>query len=225
MLLTLYSYYRSSSSYRVRIGLNLKGLPYEVFPIHLVKDGGEQFLPEFTARNPSSKVPVLLHNQTSIAQSVAIFEYLEDLFPEVALYPKTPLARAQTRQMVEIINSDIQPFQNVRVLKYLVKECQFDEATKMKWTKDWIEDGFSALEPLVKTHSAEGRFCVGDTPSVMDCFLIPQVYNANRFQVDMSQFPTLKAIDEHCLTLEPFQKAHPAMQVDTPEDQRFDKPF
>ena len=210
------SYYRSSCSYRVRIGLNLKGLAYELSTVHLVKDGGEQFSAQFSNLNPSQKVPVLIDGNRSLSQSVAIFDYLETLEAGTPLWPADPFEKSQLLQMVEMIISDIQPLQNLRVLKHLVKTYSLETEAKEDWIRHWIEMGFEALEALVKKTSANGEFSFGSAPSVLDCFLVPQVYNALRFSVDMNRYPTLKSANDHCVKLKPFVDAHPDNQPDAP---------
>ena len=213
----LMSYFRSSCSYRVRIGLNLKGLEYKVVPIHLLKDGGEQFQSRLTALNPSQKVPVLVDKDQGLAQSIAIFEYLEEVYPETALYPKDTLAKAKMRQMLEVINSDIQPLQNLRVLIHLKKNYKFSDDDKENWIRHWINNGFQALEELLFKNGADSTpFSFGDKPSALECFIVPQVYNAVRFKMDMSQYPTLEKINNNCLPLPAFVKAHPDNQPDSP---------
>lgn len=214
-MIKLYSYFRSSSTYRVRIALNLKNLDYDIVPVHLVKDGGEQFSANFSALNAAHKIPVLDHAGKIISQSVAIIEYLEGVFRETHLYPTSPHERALARQMCEIINSDIQPLQNLSVLKKLVKDHGFSEDDKIKWIQHWISLGFESYEALAK--QTAGIYSVGDTPSVADCFLIPQIYNAVRFNVEMSLFPTLERINKVALGNPAFIKAHPANQPDTPK--------
>ena len=213
-MIKLYSYFRSSSSYRVRIALNLKGLDYEIIPVHLIKDGGEQFKDDFKDINAASKIPVLVDGEHTIAQSVAILEYLDEVYPEHKLYPESLAQKALTRQLVEIINSDIQPLQNLCVLKKIVRDHGFTDKQKVDWIKHWITEGFHSFETLLK--KTAGTFCVGNQPGVADCFLIPQVYNAERFEVDMDKFPKIKEITARCLELEAFENAHPSNQPDTP---------
>lgn len=213
-MIKLYSYYRSSSSYRVRIAMNLKNLDYEIVPVHLLNNGGEQHSPEFVALNPSHKIPVLEHAGKVIGQSVAIIEYLEAIFSETHLYPKAPFERALTRQLCEIINSEIQPLQNLSVLQKLVKDHGFSEEDKVKWVQHWISLGLEAYESIAR--KTAGEYSVGNEPTVADCFLIPQVYNAHRFKVEMSMFPTIERINKKCLDDPAFIKAHPSNQPDTP---------
>ncbi|CAM2008078.1 maleylacetoacetate isomerase [Acanthopleuribacter pedis] len=213
--LQLYSYYRSSCSYRVRIALNLKNLAYETVPVHLVRDGGQQHQAAYRERNPMRQVPTLVVGDDSIGQSMAIIEYLEQVHPEPALFPKDPVAAAKVRAFCEMINAGIQPVQNLSVLLYLENEMGAT-GKRGKWGNYWIHRGFEALEQSLQ-HSA-GRFCFGDTVTAADCFLIPQVYNALRFKVDMAQFPTIARINETCLAMEAFDAATPANQPDTPAD-------
>ena len=213
------SYFRSSCSYRVRIGLNLKGLEYDIVPIHLLKEGCEQFQSALSALNPSQKVPVLVSNNRGLAQSVAIFEYLEETQTQVPLYPKDSFAKAKMRQMIEVINSDIQPLQNLRVLIHLKKTYSLSDTDKENWIRHWIDDGFQALEGLLANNGADQtKFSFGDQPSALECFIVPQVYNAVRFKMDMDKYPILKKINENCLSLPAFIKAHPDNQPDSPKD-------
>lgn len=194
--------------------MNLKNLEYDIVPVHLLQDGGQQFTPEFSSINMAHKVPVLDHAGKLVAQSVAIVEYLEGVFRETLLYPTAPHERALCRQMVEIINSDIQPLQNLAVLKKLTGEHGFSEEDKKRWIQHWITLGFESFEAIAM--KTAGKFCVGDTPTVADCFLIPQIYNAVRFEVEMSMFPTIERINKNCLDHPAFIDAHPSNQPDTP---------
>lgn len=214
-MIKLYSYYRSSCSYRVRIALNLKNLDYETIPVHLVKEGGEQFLPEFKKLNPSSKVPVLAHEGKSFFQSIAIIEYLEDSFKEAPLYPEKASDKAHVRMLCEIINSDIQPLQNLRLLKKLSTDHSLSEDQKAEWIRYWIGQGFDTFEETLQ--KTAGDFCFGNTPGAADCFLIPQIYNALRFDLDMTKYPKISQIHLNTSGLEAFQKAHPNNQPDTPK--------
>lgn len=212
--IVLYSYYRSSCSYRVRIALHHKGLDFEYRAVHLVKDGGEQKKDDYLALNPMGEVPCLIHDGQAIAQSVAIIEYLETLQPEPRLYPGNAMGVARIRQVCEMINAGIQPIQNLRVLKGLDQRYHVGPEGKAEWVRHWITRGFEALESKVR--ETAGQFCMGDEVTAADVFLAPQVYNANRYQVDMDLFPTLNRINANCLALEAFQKADPSRQPDTP---------
>ena len=213
-MITLYSYYRSSSSYRVRLALNLKSLDYKIQPIHLLKEGGEQHKEEYKKLNAAGKIPLLDHVGYLVAQSMAIVEYLEENFPDKPLFPKNVVDRAYVRQLCEIVNSDIQPLQNLSVLQKLTKDHGFSEEDKQAWCRHWIGLGLESFETLVKTK--HGRFCLGEKPTVADCFLAPQVYNAQRYAVDMTKYPTISRINESFLELEEAQMAHPDVQPDTP---------
>ena len=211
-MIKLYSYFRSSCSYRVRIALNLKGIDYEIIPIHLVKEGGEQYKSDFKKLNPSSKVPVLVHDNQSFFQSVAIIEYLEEIFPSPELYPKDSAAKAKVRMLCEIINSDIQPLQNLRLLNHLTNAYSFSDEKKNEWICHWIADGFQSYEKTLEKTS--GLFSFGDKVTAADCFLIPQIYNAHRFKLPMESFPLIQKVYTNCINLDAFIKAHPDQQPD-----------
>ena len=213
-MIKLYSYFRSSCSYRVRIALNLKGLDYEIVPVHLVKDGGEQFKDSFTELNPSNKVPVLIDGEKTLFQSVAITEYLEETYKEKPLYPVKPIEKAQVRLLCEIINSDIQPLQNLFILKKLISDFSITDEQKIKWIQDIIARGFQSYEKTLK--KTAGTFSFADQITAADCFLVPQVYNAERFKVDMKVFPNIQRVVDKCRSIEAFEKAHPDNQVDAP---------
>ena len=208
----LLGYWRSSSSWRVRIALNWKGLAYETVPVHLVADGGRQHRPEHRALNPMRQVPVLLEDGRPLSQSVAILEYLEERHPEPPLLPSDPWERACVRQLTELINSGIQPIQNLAVMQRLKGEFALEPAQAKAWSRGWIEQGFVALEALVET--VGGRYSVGDAVSFADLCLVPQLYNARRFEVDLRQFPRLTAIEDRLVELPAFVKAHPDQQPD-----------
>ncbi|MCW5588773.1 MAG: maleylacetoacetate isomerase [Legionellales bacterium] len=212
-MLKLYSYYRSSASYRVRISLELKKIPYELRCIHLTKNGGQQHTQAFIELNPQALIPTLVDEGTVISQSLAIIEYLEECYPKPSLYPNTPAARALVRNYSQLIACDIHPLNNLRVLNYLSEELTLSPAQKNTWYHHWIELGFSSLETLLNKHPA-GYCCYGDEPTVADICLIPQVYNAERFKVDMTPYPRIQAIYQHCLSLEPFILAQPESQPD-----------
>ncbi|MGV7119205.1 MULTISPECIES: maleylacetoacetate isomerase [unclassified Sphingopyxis] len=209
-MLKLYEFFRSSASYRVRIGLNLKGLDYTSCPVNFRKD--EQMSEPFTSLNPAKLVPVLeTGDGWSLAQSAAILEYLDEVYPEKPLLPRDdPKDRAFVRQCALAVACDIHPLNNLRVLKYLVGPLGLSDETKNEWVRHWICEGFEALEAIISAHNGQqARFCFGDAPTLADCCLIPQIYNARRFEVDMAQFPILERIDKNCGALEAFAKAHP----------------
>jgi maleylpyruvate isomerase len=210
----LHNYFRSSSSYRVRIALNLKGLPYEYVPVHLNRDGGQQFRPEFKALNPQGLVPVLSEDGVNLGQSLAILEYLEEKFPDPALLPEAIEDRAWVRQLALAIACEIHPLANLRVLKFITGGLGLDDDAKMHWIWHWTELGLSALEQDLSRSGKRGRFCFGDTPTMADCCLVPQLFNAQRFGIDLAPYPTLVAINDACLKLPEFERAHPARQPD-----------
>ncbi|MFL9877790.1 maleylacetoacetate isomerase [Herbaspirillum rhizosphaerae] len=214
MTIHLYSYFRSSASYRVRIALNLKGQSYDTVPVHLVNNGGEQFAPAFSALNPQSLVPVMEEDGRHITQSLAMLEYLEERFPTPALLPSGLLDRAHVREISLAIACDIHPLNNLRVLRMLKQELGVSEEVKQQWIQHWVKLGFAALEQQLAASPQRGRFCFGDTPTMADCCLIPQIFNARRFEVDMTPYPTLAAIDEACGQLKAFQLAQPSAQPD-----------
>jgi maleylacetoacetate isomerase len=211
----LYDYWRSSASYRVRIALNLKGLPYEQIPVHLVRDGGEQHRPEYHAVNPQKFVPVLVDGRRVIRQSLAIIEYLDESYDgEMKLLPTTARDRARVRALALVVACDIHPLNNTRVMRFLERELGANEDARNFWTRHWIEEGFRSFEALVAGHPSTGQFCEGDTPTLADICLVPQVYNARRFGVDISEFPTIEAIVAQCHQLTAFDAARPEMQPD-----------
>ncbi|MAY81800.1 MAG: maleylacetoacetate isomerase [Deltaproteobacteria bacterium] len=212
MSLVLRSYWRSSCSWRVRIGLNWKQLPYDIVPVHLVADGGQQHSDTHRALNPSRELPVLLVDGEPLAQSVAILEYLEETHPDPPLLPRSPLDRARVRQMTEVVNSGIQPVQNLRVMQRLGREYDFSRADQVGWSRDWIALGLTALEQLVSNHG--GRYSFGDSVSWADLCLVPQLYNARRFDVDLTAFPSLTAVESQLESLPEFVAAHPDQQPD-----------
>jgi maleylacetoacetate isomerase len=211
----LYDYWRSSSSYRVRIALNLKGLVYEQHPIHLVRDGGEQHTPEYRAVNPQEFVPVLVDGRRVIRQSLAIIEYLDETYDgEMKLLPTIARDRARVRALAQLVACDIHPLNNRRVMLVLEKEFGASAEQRDLWMRHWIEEGFRSFETLVDGHPSTGRFCEGDAPTVADICLVPQVYNAQRFGVDMSAFPTIERVTAACLELQAFDAARPENQPD-----------
>lgn len=216
--LVLHNYFRSSSAYRVRIALGLKGLPYDYVSVHLNRDGGEQFKPAFSARNPQQLVPVLSDGEADVSQSLAIIEYLDEAYPARPLLPSAPLARARVRSLSLSMACDIHPLNNLRVLKYLTDPggpLAASEEGKAAWISHWHGVGLAALEGELRRDPQRGRYCVGDTPTMADCCLVPQLFAARRFGLDLAPFPALLAIEAACLELEAFQLAHPGRQPDS----------
>jgi maleylpyruvate isomerase len=211
---TLYTYFRSSASYRVRIALNLKGLVAKHVPVHLNRNGGEQFQSEFRAVNPQALVPVFTEGELVLTQSLAILEYLDERYPGSALLPESIEQRARARQIALAVACDIHPLNNLRVLKYLAGPLQVPEEGKSTWVQHWIGLGLEAIETEIHRTYQPGQFCVGATPTIADCCLVPQLFNARRFGVDLAPYPTLLAIDEACQRLSAFVKAHPDRQPD-----------
>lgn len=210
----LYTYFRSSAAYRVRIALNLKGLHYRSVPVHLLRDGGQQHRPEYRAINPFGLVPSYCEDDRTIRQSLAIIEYLDECHPGPALLPATPFARAEVRQLALSIACEIHPLNNPRVMKYLERELHADEAARLNWMRHWMKTGLDALEILLADMGTSGQFCHGNQPTLADCCLVPQLFNARRFDVDLSGCPRLLAIEAACNSEQAFQSAHPGMQPD-----------
>lgn len=216
--LTLYSYWRSSAAYRVRIALNLKGLDYAIRPVHLVNDGGQQHAAAYRALNPQQLVPTLVDGERVIRQSLAIIEYLDDAYPDTPpMLPSDQRERARVRGLALAVACDIHPLGNLRVLQYLKGEFAISDAQKAAWSAHWIKVGFDALEALLAASPEVGRFCSGDDPTLADCCLIPQVYNARRFKVSLKPYPTLARIDAACNELDAFRRAAPEVQPDAPK--------
>ena len=210
----LYGYWRSSAAYRVRIALNLKGLDYEVVPVHLLKDGGEQLQAEYQAINPQGVVPALVDGDVNIGQSLAIMDYLEESYPEPALYPQSIEARAFARQIAQIVACDIHPLNNLRVLKYLKRTLEQGDEARNDWYRHWVRMGFTALEQLLDDRDWQGPYCLDGQVTIADACLIPQIYNARRFEIALDDFPSLVKIEQACMELEAFQSAAPENQVD-----------
>jgi len=214
--LTLYGYWRSSASYRVRIALNLKGLACQMKPVHMVKNGGEQHSADFRAINPQGLVPVLVHNGHVITQSQAICEYLDECFEQYPLLPAQPLERARTRSMASQIACDIHPLNNLRVTKYL-RERHGDAARPVEWMSHWITEGFSAIEKQLTGAGDRSGVYLDGKPGLFECFLIPQVYNAERFATDLTAFPEIMRLVAECKKLPAFIEAAPENQADAEE--------
>jgi len=211
--LTLYGYWRSSSAYRVRIALNLKGLAYRQHAVNLVRDGGEQHRADYRAVNPLGLVPALRHGPHTIVQSLAICEYLEETFPQTPLMPPDRAGRARVRALVQTVCSEIQPLNNLGVTGYLKDTVGLDEAAVARWYAHWIARGFRALETWLRQPGSAG-FCHGDGPTLADCFLVPQVYNAERFECDLQPYPRIREITARCRLLPAFRDAAPERQPD-----------
>lgn len=212
----LYTYFRSSSAWRVRIALALKGVEYEPVPVNLLKS--EQLSPAYAEINPLHAVPTLVIDGHTLTESTAIIEYLEETRPDPPLLPRDPVQRARARQLAQLVASDIQPVQNLRVLEKLDADHDVGARGKQAWARHWITEGFDALEKLLAQTS--GRYCVGDEVSLADLCLLPQVYNARRFEVALDAFPVLTAIEARLAELPTFAQAHPTRQPDCPPDLR-----
>ena len=208
----LYGYWRSSAAYRVRIALNLKQLSYDNLPVHLVKNGGEQHSDRYKLLNPAELVPTLIDDGLTLNQSLAIIEYLDEVYPEPTLLPQEPAARAVVRALALDIACDIHPLNNLRVLQYLTGPLALSEAQKLQWITHWLSTGFAALERRLQ--DTAGQFSVGDEVTVADLCLVPQVYNAQRFALDMSVYPTISSVHNHCQQLAAFALAAPEQQPD-----------
>lgn len=209
----LFNYWRSSCSYRVRIALHHKGIPFVYVPVHLLEGGGQQYQDTYRTKNPMAQVPTLEVEENGqirrLGQSMAILEWLEERYPAMPLLPADPFVRARTRQLAEIINSGIQPFQNLSVLKHVKNELKGDDQA---FARMFIEKGLTAFDEL--SEEISGKFCVGDAPTLADALLIPQLYGSRRFGVDVSAFPRLLEIEARCLALPAFHAAHPDKQMD-----------
>ena len=207
----LYSYFRSSAAYRVRIALNLKGNAYETAPIHLVKDGGHNRRPEYRAVNPQMRVPALVTSSGEVLiQSLAIIDYLDETHPNPPLLPKDPIARARARSLAEIVACDIHPLNNTSPLRYLKRVMHQEQSAIDAWYHHWVTEGFEALEALV----GPGPYCCGSDVTIADICLVPQVYNARRLKVPLDKFPKIVAIEGACLALPAFDRARPENQPD-----------
>ncbi len=212
--LVLHTYWRSSAAYRVRIALHLKGLAFESVPVHLVHGGGQQRTPAFAARNPQRLVPTLQHGEAVLTQSLAIIEYLDEVWPQPPLLPSGALDRQRARALAQLVACDIHPLGNLRVLQFLEHAWSLDQAQRAQWIERWIGDGLAAFEVLLARAPQTGAFCIGDAPTIADCALVPQLYNARRFGVSLDAFPRIRAIEAACLALPAFDAARPEAQPD-----------
>lgn len=212
--LVLYTYYRSSCSYRVRIALAIKGIDYESRYVHLLRDGGENWQPEYVQHNPQGLVPTLVDGQRILIQSLAIIEYLEEAYPEPPLLPVNAGDRAYIRALAQIVISDIQPLNNLRILDYLEKELAINPQQLQSWYRHWVEAGLQAVEALLERHRQDGTYCYGDTPTIADICLIPQVYNALRYNCNLDAFPIICRIYGSCTSQPAFLQAAPENQAD-----------
>jgi len=218
----LYNYFRSSASFRVRIALQIKGLGYDYIPVHLVK--GEHHAPEYASRIGDTLVPTLVTDDgTALSQSMAIIEYLDETHPTPALLPATPLARAHVRALAQMVACEIHPINNLRVLKYLVRELKVDEDAKNAWYRHWVRNGLEAFERqlalLAQERAAQGLapsvLCWGDTPTLADCCLVPQIFNGQRFKVNLDELPLTMGAFAACMELPAFQQAQPSSCPDS----------
>lgn len=207
----LHGYFRSSCSWRVRIAFALKGLEYDQVPVNLVKDGGQQYSSQYKTLNPMQQVPAVEIDGITLSQSLAVIQYIDETRPGQRLLPADPQKRAQVRMISDLIASGIQPLQNLSVIQKIGAE-------KVQWAQHFINRGFQALEPILK--ETAGKYCVGDEVSMADICLVPQVYNAERFKVDIEQYPTIKRLNAALLEMDAFRTSHPSCQPDTPEDLR-----
>lgn len=210
----LYTFFRSSASYRVRIALNLKGLAYEQTPIHLRRGGGEQFSAAYKRINPQALVPALEDNGRVFTQSLAIIEYLEEKYPNPPLLPAAAADRALVRSMAMVIACEVHPIQNLRVLTVVKREYQQTDEQVNQWARHWIDLGLSALEQMILAQPNRGKFCFGDTPTLADICLVPQLGNARRYGCDLAQYPTIVSIEKNCVTIPAFANAAPEKQPD-----------
>ncbi len=210
----LYGYFRSSASYRLRIALALKSIPHENAYIHLLRNGGEQLAAEFRKLNPQALVPILEDDGTLLIQSMAIIEYLEETHPQPPILPKAPAERARVRALAQVIACEIHPLNNLRVLKYLTKEMNQPEEARNQWYHHWVALGLGALEGLLAGHPQTGRFCHGDTPTLADICLVPQIFNAQRLKCPLDAYPTVMRIFDACMALPAFDTTQPMKQAD-----------
>jgi len=205
----LYDYPRSTAAYRVRIALHYKKIKFEQKKIHLLQDGGQQYLSEYTAINPQQLLPTLNDNGALITQSLAIIEYLDEQYPTPSILPKKPLARAQVRSLAQMVACDIHPLNNLRVLNYLRDGFNANDSNVTTWYHHWLKKGFDAIEQRLSNFPRSKPVCYGDTITLADMCLIPQAYNAERFHFSLEKYPTIQSIITYCLTLDAFMRAKP----------------
>lgn len=206
----IHGYFRSSAAYRVRIALNLKNIDCDTAVVNL--PAGDQSTSAYRAINPQGRVPALEIDDHILVQSLSIIEYLDETFPSPPLVPSEPLARARVRGIAHIIACDIHPLNNLAVLNYLKDDLAVDEEKRTRWYQHWVGQGFDGVEPLLANSSSTGKFCHGDSPGLADICLVPQVFNAQRFNCDLSPYPTIGRIYDSCMSLDAFDKAQPSNQ-------------
>ncbi|KZM44391.1 maleylacetoacetate isomerase [Marinomonas sp. SBI22] len=211
-MLTLYGYWRSSAAYRVRIALNLKGLEYHSESVHLVKDGGQQHSESYQSLNPSELVPTLVDGEFVLNQSMAILQYLDDVYPQYSLLPEDKIQKAKILAFASDIACEMHPINNLRVLQHLKSSLGHTQEETENWYRHWLKIGFDTLETRLASHG--GKYCFADQISMADLVLVPQVYNAIRYQLDMKAYPKILDVYENCLSLEAFFKAAPEQQED-----------
>lgn len=212
--LSLYSYYNSSSAYRVRIALHLKGVAYRLKSVHLLRSGGENWRSEYLRINPQGLVPTLVEDHRTLTQSLAIIEYLDEVYPDPPLLPSPARNRAKVRALSQVIACDIHPLNSLRVRDYLNTHLNATASQQKDWYCHWIFEGFRAIERMLADSTATGAFCFGDVPTLADLCLVPQVYNALRYDCDLSTFACIRGIYANCMAIEAFQKASPENQPD-----------
>jgi maleylpyruvate isomerase len=210
----LYNYFRSSASFRVRIALGLKGLDYDYAAVHLTRGGGQQFAPAFRALNADALIPVLDDDGHVLTQSLAIIEYLDETHPQPPLLPATPVERAYVRACALTIACEIHPLNNLRVLRYLVHELGASEEQKNAWYRHWVEQGLGALEAKLAADRRSGRYVLGDAVTLADVVLVPQIFNAQRFECRLDHVPMIMGIFARCMELPAFSDAQPSRQPD-----------
>ena len=214
----LYSYWRSSAAFRVRIALNLKHLRYEIVPVNLISsDGGQQHSADFHQVNPQELVPALVDGGRVIRQSLAIIEYLDESYDGAKLLPSSARERARARGLAQLIACDIHPLNNLRVLQYLEHEDNMPQIERERWAQHWIKLGMAAYEDMLVTNPSTGDYSEGDIPSIADCCLVPQVFNAQRFGVDLAPYPEIRRVAANCMKLPEFEAARPEKQPDAPK--------